>query len=132
VIAALLLLAQITPLPPEPKPVGTTIAAIHNDPKRFDGQVVRLHGYVNSCQPAVCLISERPANAPGGAGESLSMAANAKFDQVVRPLIPTYVELDARVDASCLVAACVNQTPVLTIVTLRGVVSPEPPAFENN
>jgi hypothetical protein len=131
-IPALLLLAQITPLPAEPPPVETTIAAIRANPKKFDGQVVRLHGYVNSCQTLGCAIEERPATAPGGAGERLSIATDKKFDATITPLLPTYVEFDARFDASCLTTAiCSDRAPVLTIVTLRGVVSPEPPPFEN-
>ena len=50
-----------------------------------------------------------------------------KFDDVVRPLVPTYVEFDARVDAACIVTSC----PALTVLSLRGIVSPEPPPFEN-
>ena len=53
-IAALFMLAQITPLPEEPKPVPTTIAAIRTNPKKFDGRIVRLHGYVNACEAASC------------------------------------------------------------------------------
>jgi hypothetical protein len=131
VIAALLLLAQIAPVVAEPKPVATTIAAIKANPKKFDGQLVRLHGYVNRCNPLDCTLAERAATAAGGAGEILSIAANPKFDETLKPLIPTYVELDARVDAACLIQVCTDRAPVLTVVTLRGVVSPEPPPFEN-
>jgi hypothetical protein len=130
-IAALLMLAQITPSPAESQPTATTIAAIRANPKKFDGQLVRLHGYVNACEAATCNIDERLKTAAGGAGQELSIATNDKFDKIVRPLIPTYVEFDARVDAACLLSACVDGAPVLTIVTLRGVVSPEPPPFEN-
>ena len=131
-IAALLMLAQITPLPAEPPPVETTIAAIRANPKRFDGRVVRLHGYVNACQHLGCAISERPANAPGGQGERLSIATDPKFDATIAPLIPTYVEFDARFDATCLTTAvCSDRPHELTIVILRAVVSPEPPPFEN-
>jgi hypothetical protein len=125
-IAALLLLAQITPVPAEAAPVETTIAAIGAEPKKFDGQLVRLHGYVNRCQPSSCGIEEHPANAAGGPGARLSIAGDKKFDDTIKPLLPTYVEVDARVDAKCLTAAC----PALTVETLRGVVSPEPPPFE--
>lgn len=130
-IAALLLLAQITPVPEEPKPVETTIKAIRSSPQKFDGQLVRLHGYVNHCQPLDCAIEERQASAAGGAGESLTIAADSKFDTTIAPLIPTYVEFDARLNSRCLVAACPDRSPDLTIVTLRAVVSPEPPPFEN-
>ena len=130
-IAALLLLAQITPLPAEPPPVETTIAAIRANPKKFDGLVVRVHGYVNRCSTLDCAIAERPANAPGGLGELLSIGPNPKFDATIAPLLPTYVEMDARVNAACLIEVCLDRAPVLTVVTLRGVVSPEPPPFEN-
>ena len=130
-IAALLMLAQIIPAPEEPTPVATTIAAIRANPKRFDGQVVRLHGYVNHCQPLECSVEERPATAPGGAGQGLSIAGDAKFNATIAPLIPTYVEFDARLNSQCLISTCADHALVLTIVTLRGVVSPEPPPFEN-
>ena len=130
-IAALLMLAQIVPVPAEPKPVATTIAAIRANPKKFDGQVVRLHGYVNHCQPRSCSIDERPANAPGGPGEQLSITSDRKFDSTVRPLVPTYVEFDARVDASCIISACTDGSEPLSIISLRSIVSPEPPEIEN-
>jgi hypothetical protein len=128
-IAALLMLAQIVPVPAEPKPVATTIAAIRANPRKFDGQVVRLRGYVNQCQRN-CSIEERAANAVGGPGERLAISADKKFDAIVRPLVPTYVEFDARVDASCIVSACTDGSEPLTIVSLRSVVSPEPPEIE--
>lgn len=129
-IAALLLLAQIAPVPAQPKPVATTIAAIRGNPKKFEGQVVRLTGYVNRCSPLDCAISERPAAAPGGIGQLLSIATDPKFDATIRPLVPTYVEFDARFDAECVVGFCTDRAPVLTIVSLRSVVSPEPPEIE--
>ena len=136
-IAALFMLAQIVPVPADPKPVPTTIAAIRANPKKFDGKIVRLHGYVNRCQRLSCGVEEGLATAPAGAGERLSIAADPRFDAMITPLIPTYVEFDARVDATCLVSpsgstitVCTDRAPVLTIVTLRGVVSPEPPSFE--
>lgn len=129
-IAALLLLAQITPVPDEPKPIATTIAAIRANPTKFDGQIVRLHGYVNDCATASCNIDERIKTDPAGPGEELSIGKDAKFDAIVRPLVPTYVELDARVVATCILASCLDRGNALTVVTLRGVVSPEPPQFE--
>jgi hypothetical protein len=130
-IAALLALAQLVAVPAEPKPVATTIAAIRGNPKKFDGQIVRLHGYVTRCSASDCAVSERPATAPGGLGDVLSIATNPKFDATVAPLVPTYVEFDARLDASCLINVCIGRAPVLNVVTLRGVVSPEPPPIEN-
>jgi hypothetical protein len=136
-IAALFMLAQIVPVPADPKPVPATIAAIRANPKHFDGQIVRLHGYVNRCQRLSCGVEERLATAPGGAGERLSIAGDSRFDATITPLIPTYVEFDARVDATCLfsssgntITVCTDRAPVLSIVRLRGVVSPEPPFFE--
>ena len=124
-IAALLMLAQIAPVPAEPKPIPTTIAAIVRNPRKFEGQTVRLHGYVNACQPSSCAIDERAATSPAGAGERLSIEDDQKFQDTVRPLLPTYVEFDARVNATS------AGPPALSVVTLRGVVSPEPPPFEN-
>ena len=129
-IAALLILAQIVPAPEEPRPVATTIAAIRANPKKFDGQLVRLHGYVNHCEPLDCSVDEHSTTAPGGAGEGLSIAGDSKFDATITPLLPTYVEFDARLNAQCLISSCSDRSPALTIVTLRGVVSPEPPPFE--
>ena len=137
-IPMLLLLAQLAPVQAEPKPIATTIAAIRSNPKKFDGQLVRIHGWVNSCERLSCGITERPAADLSGAGQRLSIAANPKFDATVKPLLPTYVEFDARVDATCLtpssgneIKVCADRVPELTVVTLRGVVSPEPPAIEN-
>ena len=126
-------LAQIALAPEEPQPVATTIAAILANPGKFDGRLVRLHGFVNACQPLSCKIHERASNAAGGEGQGLSIAADSKFDDVVRPLVPTYVEFDARFSAACRTGQlCADRAPELTIVSLRGVVSPEPPPFENN
>jgi hypothetical protein len=129
-IAALLFVAQVTPLPAEPAPIETSIAQIRANPKKFDDLVVRLKGWVNSCAGANCAIDERSAAVAGGRGQSLSIAADQKFEEILRPLLPTYVEFDARVDASCVMAPC-SSGAALTIVTLRAVVSPEPPPFEN-
>jgi hypothetical protein len=130
-LAATLALAQIAPAPEEPQPIATTVAAIVANPRKFDGQVVRLHGYVNSCQPT-CTLAERAANAPGGAGASLPIVPTDKFDAVVLPLVPTYVEFDALFRAGCDAGSiCLDGAPKLRVVTLRGVVSPEPPPFEN-
>lgn len=136
-IAALLMLAQITPVPADPKPIATTIAAIRANPKKFDGKIVRIHGYVNECMPRGCLIQERLAKSASGAGAFLSIGTDPKFDTTIKSLIPTYVEFDARFDASCLtgnragvVTVCADRAPELSIVQLRAVVSPEPPPFE--
>ena len=137
-IAALLMLAQIVPVPAEPKPVATTIAAIRANPKKFDGQIVRVRGYVNRCEPLSCWIEERTRDAGGSGGAHLSIATDRKFDATIKPLLPTYVEFDARVDAACLtpstgnsIKVCADRVPELTIVSLRGIVSPEPPPIEN-
>ena len=135
-IAALLMVAQTTPVPAEAKPIATTIAAIRANPKKFDGRIVRLHGYVNSCRPLSCIIEERPANSPRGPGEFLSIGSDAKFDATIKPLVPTYVEFDARFNARCLIhqpgffTICADRVSELTVVTLRALVSPEPPPFE--
>ena len=138
-IAALILLAQMAPVPAEPKPIATTIAAIRANPKKFDGQIVRLHGYVNSCQRLSCAIEERVTTAAGGPGERLSIASDQKFDATIAPLLPTYVEFNARFDATCLIPAannaitiCSDRAPELTVVSLRAIVSPEPPPFEGH
>jgi hypothetical protein len=131
VIAALLLLIQITLAPPQPAPIATTIAAIRADPKKFDGHIVRLHGWVNKCETATCDLEEHPATASGGPGASLSIAGDPKFDATIKPLLPTYVEFDARVDASCIVAPCLDRGSALTVIQLRGVVDPTAPPPED-
>jgi hypothetical protein len=130
-IAALLLMAQIVAAPAPAMPIATTIAAIRANPGKFDGRVVRLQGWVNKCQRLSCAIDERAARSSGGAGQGLSIAADSKFDATIAPLLPTYVEFDARLDATCLTAVCIHRAPVLTIVSLRSVVSMEPPEIEN-
>jgi hypothetical protein len=131
-IALLLALAQIELAPEGPKPIETTVAAIRANPAKFDGEIVRLHGWVNQCQHLSCHVSERAATDPAGAGEELSIAEDPKFDAVIQPLLPTYVEFDAQFSAACLTtAACSDRAPMLTIITLRGVVSPEPPPFQD-
>lgn len=130
-IAELLLLTEITLAPPQPAPIATSIAAIRADPKKFDGQIVRLHGWVNRCETATCALEERPARASGGAGASLSIRKDPKFGKIVRPLLPTYVELDARVDSSCIVAPCLDRGSALTVIQLRAVVDPAVPPPED-
>jgi len=131
-ISLLLSLAQVAPLAAPADPVATTIAAIRADPRKFDGKVVRLSGWVNRCASLSCAIEERAPSAPGGAGQRLSIATDAGFDAIVGPLLPTPVEFDARLDAGCLtVQVCTDRAPVLTIVRLRSVVSLEPPPVEN-
>jgi hypothetical protein len=138
VIAALFLMGQSLSAPIQPKPIVTTIAAIQANPAKFDGLIVRLHGYVSRCQPLSCWIEERTRGAAGSGGAHLSIATDPKFDATINPLLPTYVEFDARVDAACLIPStgnsikvCADRVPELTIVSLRGVVSPEPPPIEN-
>jgi len=131
VIAAALLLAQIAPALAEPAPVATTIAAIHADPRKFDGVVVRLRGWVNRCQALSCSIDEQSATSPAGAGQHLSIASDERFDAMIRPLLPTYVEFDARYSALCSAnEVCVDRAPELTVMRLRAVVTEEPPQFE--
>jgi hypothetical protein len=60
----------------------------------------------------------------------LSIATDPRFDATIKPLVPTYVELDARLDARCVIEVCLDRAPVLTVVSLRAVVSTEPPPFE--
>lgn len=126
-----LLLMGIPIAPPQPKPIETTIAALRHDPRAFDGKIVRVHGWVNRCDSTACLIDERPATSPQGAGESLTIAGNAKFDSTVRPLAPTYVEVDAQFDAQCLIAACTDHAPELDVVLLRGVFDATTPPPED-
>ena len=129
-ITAMLLMA-IPIAPPQPKPIETTIAELRHDPKAFDGKIVRVHGWVNRCDEENCQIDERPGSSPQGAGNSLSIAGNTKFDSTVRPLVPTYVEVDAQFDARCLIASCPDRMPELDVVLLRGVVDATTPPPED-
>jgi hypothetical protein len=127
-IALALLLSPIEPAPAPAQPLTTAIAAIKANPRRFDGQVVRLKGWVNRCVPLSCALEERAATPSGGGVAGLSIAADVRFDAIIRPLLPTEVEFDARLDARCLTTdVCTDRAPVLTIVSLRSVVSTEPP-----
>ena len=126
-----MLLMAIPIAPPQPKPIETTIGALRHDPKAFDGKTVRVHGWVNRCDSSACLIDERPRSSPQGAGQSLSIAGNAKFDSTVRPLAPTYIEVDAQFDAQCLISACPTPAPELDVVLLRGVVDATTPPPED-
>jgi hypothetical protein len=131
-ISLLLSFAQVAPLDAPADPVAATISAIRANPGKFDGKVVRLSGWVNRCARLSCAIEERPASAPGGPGERLSIAGDSKFDAIVGPIAPTPVEFDARVDARCLTTTvCSDRAPVLTVISLRSVVSIEPPPIEN-
>jgi len=126
-VIAALLLAAVPVAPEAPKPIETTIAALRHDPKAFDGKIVRVHGWVNRCEESGCLIDERPANSPQGAGQSLTIGGKAKFDSVIPPLTPTYVEVDAQFDAHCLTGSCRD----LDVVLLRGVVDANTPPPED-
>jgi len=130
-ISIALMLAQVEAPPVPVRPVPATIAAVRANPRKFDGQVVRLTGWMNGCTPRSCFIDERPATAAGGAGQSLSIGGDPKFDATIKPLLPTYVEFDARFSAECVIGPCADRAPVLTIITLRSVVSPAPPETEN-
>ena len=131
-LIALALLAKVTPAPPPEPPVATTIAALRASPGKFNGRVVRLRGWVNACQSLSCSIDERPATSPEGRGAHLSIGSDAKFDAVVKPLAPTFVELDASFDSSCLTTSiCTDRAPILRVVQLRSVVGDEPPSFED-
>jgi len=128
---AALLLAAIPIAPQAPKPAETTIAALRHDPKAFDGKIVRVHGWVNRCDPGACLIDERPAASPHGSGQSLSIAGNAKFDSTITMIVPTYVEVDAHFDAHCLITSCPDHAPELDVVLLRGVIDADTPPPED-
>lgn len=128
---AALLLAAIPIAPQAPKPIETTIAALRRDPRAFDGKIVRVHGWVNRCQATGCLIDERPATSLRGAGQSLAIGGNAKFESTIPPITPTYVEVDAQFDAHCLIAACTTPAPELNVVLLRGVVDADTPPPED-
>jgi hypothetical protein len=125
------LLAAIPIAPQAPKPIETTIAALRHDPKAFDGKIVRVHGWVNRCDSNGCLIDERPATSPQGAGQSLTIAGNGRFNSTIPPLAPTYVEVDAQFDAQCLIASCPDQAPELDVVLLRGIVDANTPPPED-
>ena len=105
-IAALLL--AIAP-PNFPAATPLTIEQVRADPRRWDGQWVRVQGYVHRCSEGDCVLAEFPRNG----GLFLSFASAPTFDAWIGPQLPAKVEVTARIDAGCLVNICTGRAPVL-------------------
>ena len=107
-IAALLLAAA--DLPPDfPKGTPTTIEEVRRDPRSWDGQWVRIEGWMHRCNRLDCVVSERPRNQ----GMHLGFESAETFDQWIGPLLPAEVVVVARVDAGCLINICLDRAPHL-------------------
>jgi len=106
VIAALLLVLA----PPNfPAATPLTIEQVRADPRRWDGQWVRIQGFVHRCNRVDCVLAEFPRNG----GMFLSFASAPTFDAWVAPQLPAKVEVTARIDAGCLINVCTDRAPVL-------------------
>ena len=115
-IAALTFLAAIA-AEPSYEPVVATIAEVRARPQDYDGQLIRVRGWINSCKPLSCWIAERKSAVSGGAGQHLSIASNDFFDTVVRSQTPVHVVIDAAFSSECLTnEICLDRAPELTIV----------------
>ncbi|MFL6735226.1 MAG: hypothetical protein ACJ8EY_11110, partial [Sphingomicrobium sp.] len=75
----------------------------------WNGQWVRVQGWVARCQPLDCALAE----GPNGNGLRLSFEAAESFDKWVQPMLPAHVEVTARIDSSCLLGLCTDRAPVL-------------------
>ena len=117
-IAALLWLAAAS----ASHPISTTIAEVRLHPKEFAGKRLRLEGWINSCRSIECLISEHLAARPVNYGQSLSLGANDALDQVLRPMLPARVEIEAE-PGPCLGQACLDRAPDLVKVKVLKVIS---------
>lgn len=105
-ISALLLMAAPADFPAA-RPV--TIGQVHANPASWDGQWVRVAGWVHSCGQLDCALSEGPENS----GLQLSFERIATFDAWLQPQLPAHIEVTARVDSSCLVHACTDRPATL-------------------
>ena len=92
-----------------PKGTPATIEDVRRDPRRLDGQWVRLEGWMFRCSALDCVVSERPRNQ----GFLLSFQGADTFDRWIQPLLPAHVVVVARLDAECLVNVCIGRAPVL-------------------
>ena len=115
-IAALLLAAAPANFPDAPP---LTIEQVRADPRRWDGQWVRVVGYVHRCSAGDCVLSE----GLGNQGMMLSFAPQPGFDAWIAPQLPAKIEVTARIDAGCLVNICTGRAPVLQQVYVETMVA---------
>jgi hypothetical protein len=105
-IAAVMLALAPANFPPA---TPLTIEQVRADPRRWDGQWVRVVGYVDRCGPLDCVLSE----GLGKRGMLLSFAPQPTFDAWIAPQLPAKIEVTARLDAGCLVNVCTDRAPML-------------------
>ena len=110
-IAALLLAAAAPP--PIPPSTPATIEDIRRDPRRWDGKWVQLEGWINECRSIDCNLAENLAALPTDSGMTLSFEGQKSFDDWVKPMLPLRARVTARIDATCLLAPCLDRAPVL-------------------
>jgi hypothetical protein len=116
-----MLAALLLALGPASAPAAT-IADVLARPARYAGKRVVLRGWVSRCVPMDCAIAEA-----AGGGQRLSLEASARIDAVLAPLTPTWIELEARVDPTCITGLCTDRAPHLRDVTLRSIIPAAPP-----
>ena len=106
-----MIVALLLALAPANFPAATpmTIDQVLADPRRWDGQWVRLQGFVHRCSRRDCVLAEGPSSQ----GMMLSFADAPSFDAWIAPQLPAKVEVTARIDAGCLVNFCTDRAPVL-------------------
>lgn len=116
-ISALLLAAADVP-PNFPKGTPVTIEQVRADPRRWDGQWVKLSGWMSRCSRLDCVVAEKPRNE----GMLLSFESADALDAWIAPLLPAEVIVVARVDAECLLNFCTDRAPQLRqpyVMTVR-------------
>ena len=109
----LALLAATVAQPHIPPATPLTIEDVRRDPRRWDGQWIRIEGWINRCWSTDCTIAERVSESPGNQGMALSFETQRSFDQWVRPMLPLRARVTARIDATCLLEVCLDRAPVL-------------------
>lgn len=119
-ITALLWLAAVSATP-----ISATIAEVRSDPAEFSGKRIRLEGWINSCRPIECLISEHLAARPINYGQWLSLERNDSLDLTLKPMLPARVQIEAS-PGPCLRQACLDRAPELVNVKLLKVITHNP------
>ena len=116
-ITALIWLASVSA-----GPAPSAIAEVRSHPAKFAGKRIRVEGWINSCRPIECLISEHLAARPINYGEWLSLEADGPLDASLRPILPARVEIEAS-PGPCLGQVCLDRAPELTDVKVLKIIS---------
>lgn len=109
-------------------PPTATIAEVRAHPSHFAGRRIRLVGWVNSCQPLDCSISEALSVRPSGRGKRISLEEDQTLDASLDASIPAKVELEATFDDGCMTKyICMDRAPELRAVHIRRVMVTKAP-----